>query len=158
MAFIKNMQIFSSISEFYDNVLLIISGYHYWSWRERRWQSEDNSLRHWHDKMYLLWLLSGGMSSGCHCWGSYQLSGQNIWHKCCRPISGQVPSGCATAMGIDSTCTDITVKSCPYKCLWSQHSDLGNVCFSVYTVLLYNLEKIRAKNDFQWLHVFMDDF
>lgn len=46
-------------------------GYHHRSRDTCRWEQEDNPLRHWHDQMHLLRLLSRGMSRGCYCRGSW---------------------------------------------------------------------------------------
>jgi len=45
------------------------SHYH-WSGRTRGRCSAYDRLRYWHDEMYLLWLLSRGLSRRCHCAGT----------------------------------------------------------------------------------------
>ena len=42
------------------------SGNHNRSRASRWWQSSHNTLRHWHDKVYLLWFLPRGLSCGCY--------------------------------------------------------------------------------------------
>lgn len=43
------------------------------------WQQENHTLRHWHDQMYLLWLLSGGLSCWCNCSGNNKIICRTYW-------------------------------------------------------------------------------
>jgi len=46
-------------------------GYYNWSWRTSRWKSTYYTLWYWYVQVYLLWILSGGLPSRCHCWGNW---------------------------------------------------------------------------------------
>lgn len=54
-----------------QNTFFFVTGHHYWSRDPRWWQQENHTLWHWYDQMYLLWLLSGSLSCGCNCPGTF---------------------------------------------------------------------------------------
>ena len=50
-------------------LLFTFAGYHDRGWGSSWWKSAYNTLWHRYDEVYLLWVLSGSVSSGCHCRG-----------------------------------------------------------------------------------------
>lgn len=68
---------------------LVCPGHLDWSRNSGWWQQEDDPLRYWHDQMYLLRILSGGVSCGRHrrgvCVCAHFMS-QDYWQKNCSKL------------------------------------------------------------------------
>lgn len=62
------------------SVTVLIAGYYDWSRDTSWWQQEDYTLWHRHDQMYLLRLLSGGLSRWCYCSGNIRTISA-IWNS-----------------------------------------------------------------------------
>lgn len=69
-------------------VTVLMTGHYDWSGDTSWWQQEDYTLWHRHDQVYLLWLLSGGLSRWCYCsgnittWNSVQATFLRFVLKC----------------------------------------------------------------------------
>lgn len=77
------------------SVTVLLTGYYDWSRDTSRWQQEDYTLWHRHDQMYLLRLLSGGLSCWCYCSGTI------------RTMSG--------------TCNSVEASPFSMECVWMEY-------------------------------------